>query len=323
MRFGRRPFLYGISIYEERKSTFMSPVTVTENVRKLRQFERTFTEMKQKKIISTTDPRHIGEEEIEAFMGHMRRRELSVVTRRSYIKVLNSFLTFFNNDIIERMRETGQISIATKGEQQPIHFLQVDSLQRIFDAADIIEGPRGIMVRGYMALIFGIAGRPKEVIMAHVEDVDLAGKRFFVRHPKGEGSYGQRMWIPIIREDMIPRIERFLVERMEYLAQKGLESPFLFVNPHTALPMTLNTMRHFKSDVEALSGVRFQLKDFRSSYATITYSESPELKFAISRQMRHAKSDTTESYYIAFDIAQASKQLEGAWKKTAIKDNRN
>ena len=118
MRFGRRPFLYGISLYEERKSTFMSPVTVTENVRKLKQFERIFTEMKQKRIISTTDPRHIGEEEIEAFMGHMRRRELSVVTRRSYIKVLNSFLTFFNNDIIPVVYTQG--SLGASGDLAPL-----------------------------------------------------------------------------------------------------------------------------------------------------------------------------------------------------------
>jgi len=72
--------------------------------------------------------------------------------------------------------------------------------------------------------------------------------------------------------------------------------------------------------IERLTRIRFQLKDLRSSYATITYASSPEMKDAISKQMRHTKSSTTEKYCIAYDQKKAANQLREEWKKTKIID---
>ena len=318
IRMGSRPFLYGIRIYRERMLAYMSETTIEENSRKLRYFADIFLQMKRSGKINTTDPRHIGEVEIEMFSGYMRKKGLSTTTRRSYLKMLNSYLRFFENDIIDRMKHTGKLNPITKGQPNPVRFLEIDDLQQVFDAADLMNGYRGIVCRGFLAITFSIAGRPKEIIEMHREDIDLRNKVIFVRHPKGEGSYGKREWIPIIREDMIPRIESFLDERDRYFNMIGLESCFLFANTDNGGPLTLKSIRKYKTSIEKTSGVRFQLKDLRSTYATITYSGAPDMKDAISKQMRHCSSTTTEKYYIAYDQKRAANDLKNEWKKTQI-----
>lgn len=319
LRMGSKPFRYGISIYRDRNSAYLSPITVEENCRKLRQFADIFEGFADSGGIPSADPRHIDEKGIELFLGHMRARGLSPSTRRTYIKVLRAFLLTFDNSVIDRMKASGKMAVALKGESPMIEFMTQEQLQRVFDAADMLSGYEGVMVRGFFALIFGIAGRPKEVIGAEVDDLDLDNRRFFIRHPKGEGSYGMRQWVPIIREDMIPRLEAFTIERKRALEGKGGEALFLFQPPGENAPYGLKTMRVYKSKVEDLCGFGFKLKSFRSTYATITYQHGgAEVKDAISRQMRHSSTRTTEAYYIAFDAADAAERLKGEWRKSEI-----
>lgn len=320
LKMGSKPFRYGIKIYQERKSPYLSPTTVSENVRKLNQFASIFEGFVSAGKSASADPRHIGEREIELFLGYMRSRNLSATTRRSYIKILRGFLLVFRNNIIDEMKANGKMDVALKGDVPAIEFMSLDQLQRVFDAADEIPGYEGTMIRGFIALIFGIAGRPKEIIEARMEDLNLEEESFYVRHPKGEGSCGSRQWIPIIRKDMIPRIRTFLDERERALKAIGAMSPYLFFNPLSNVPYGLKTMRMWKGLIEARVGFRFKLKSFRSSYATITYSfGGPEIKDAISKQMRHASTKTTEAYYIAYEMEEAKAKLKEEWKKSEIR----
>ena len=320
LKMGSKPFRYGIKIYQERKSPYLSPTTVSENVRKLNQFASIFEGFVSAGKSASADPRHIGEREIELFLGYMRSRNLSATTRRSYIKVLRGFLLVFRNNIIDEMKANGKMDVALKGDMPAIEFMSLDQLQRVFDAADEIPGYEGTMIRGFIALIFGIAGRPKEIIEARMEDLNLEEESFYVRHPKGEGSYGSRQWIPIIRKDMIPRIRTFLDERKRALEAIGITSPYLFTNTSSMAPYGLKTMRTWKGLIEARVGFRFKLKSFRSSYATITYSFGGiEIKDAISKQMRHSSTQTTETYYIAYEMEEAKKRLTEEWKKSEIR----
>lgn len=320
LKMGSKPFRYGIKIYQERKSPYLSPTTVSENVRKLNQFASIFEGFVSAGKSASADPRHIGEREIELFLGHMRSRNLSATTRRSYIKILRGFLLLFRNNIIDEMKANGKMDVALKGDMPAIEFMSLDQLQRVFDAADEIPGYEGTMIRGFIALIFGIAGRPKEIIEARMEDLNLEEELFYVRHPKGEGSYGARQWIPIIRKDMIPRIRTFLDERERALEAIGITSPYLFTNTSSMAPYGLKTMRTWKGMIEVRVGFKFKLKSFRSSYATITYSFGGiEIKDAISKQMRHSSTHTTEAYYIAYEMEEAKKRLTEEWKKSEIR----
>ena len=316
---GSRPFAYGIELYRDRMLAYMSDLTITENCRKLRYFSDIFLELKKSGRITTTDPRHMGCREIEAFMGVLRQKKISSVTKKSYLKVLSGYLQFFENDIISTMKRTGNLSLVLKGSPNPIRFIRQDDLQKIFDAAEDITGYRGIMIRGFMALAFSVAGRPKEIIGMHIHDIDLENNKIFIRHPKGEGSYGKMEWISIVRKDMIPRIKEFLEERGAYLAKIGIESPYVFLNTQDMVPLNLKSIRQYKTEIERMTKIPFQLKDLRSTYATMTYAAAPELKDAISKQMRHSNTSITEKYYIAYDQRAAATTLHEEWKKTEIR----
>jgi len=316
LRLGPKPFRIGVSYYAARKEAYFTKLTIEENTRKLLMFAEVFEELRSLKRVKTTDPRHISELDIEAFLVWMKSRGLQNITKTKYISVLDSFLGFFGNHIISDMKRQNKLNFPLKGTD--VDFIEEEDLITIFRHINGLSGYSGTIIRGFFSLIFGIAGRPKEIVGALIEDVNLEDEIFFIRHPKGEGSWGKSEWIPIIRGDMIPRIRRFLDEREEYLKARNIESNYLFVNPKTLKPYSTNLIRRIKEKIEEETGIDFKLKDFRSTYATLTYKHSPEKKEAISKQMRHESSKTTERHYISYNNREAAKHLKDEWKKSKI-----
>ncbi|MDR1404636.1 MAG: site-specific integrase [Candidatus Methanoplasma sp.] len=319
VRLGSRPFKAGILYYSIRKEAYNVSTTLDENCRKLYYFADVLLELKQEGKVKTTDPRHIGRQEIEAFLVWMRKRNLQVSTRKSYIKIINVYLMFWGNYTLDLMKKRHELNSILKGQENDIEYIEQVDLQRIFDVIRTWPGYEGIVLRGYISLIFGIAGRPKEIIDAYVKDVNTKDWLFYIRHPKGEGSWGKTEWMPIIREDMHPIITEFLRQRKQYLMSRGVRSQFLFVNPETGKPYSLKHIRQLKYEVEDVSEVKFQLKAFRSTYATLTYAHSPDLGGAISKQLRHSNEANSKKYYISYEKKQAAKHLQNEWRKSQIK----
>lgn len=315
---GCRPFMGGIPYYQARKEAYLTDTTIEENVRKLYYFADIFKQLKAEGTIKNTDPRHIGESDIEGFMIFMKKNKLQSSTKKKYLSMLDSYLGFFGNHIISDMRKQNKFSAINKGDVHKIKYIEEEDLRRIFKYVDNYPGYKGILIRGYFALIFGIAGRPKEIISALISDLDLENEQFYIRHPKGEDSWGVREWISITRKDMMPKISRFLEEREDYLEDIKCQSEFLFVNIETGQPYSLKTIRKIKDSIEKELNIDFKLKEFRSTYATITYKHNKNMKDAISKQLRHYKPSTTEGYYIAYDREQAAKELSDEWKKSKI-----
>ena len=318
---GSLPFKFGIQYYEVRKSAYLTSTTIEENVRKLHYFADVFKELYDQKKVMNIDPRHISEMDMESFLGYMKQRKLQNVTKKKYLSLLDSYLGFFGNHVIADMKKQDKFINLQKGKKHEIEFIEENDLNTIFTFINKYPGYNGIIVRGYYALLFGIAGRPKEAIGGLVRDIDLTRDLFYVRHPKGENSWGRMEWVEIIRKDMVPIIEKFLIERAEYLEGRNCVSEYLFVNPNTGEPYSSNKMRLLKKKISIELGIDFKIKDFRSTYATITYKYNPEAKEAISKQMRHEDSATTDEYYISYDNREAAKRLKDEWKKSAIKTN--
>jgi integrase/recombinase XerD len=321
-RLGCEPFREGIRYYIVRKEAYMNGETPADRTRKLLLLADVFEDLKKQKRIESTHPRKIEETDIEAFLVWMKGRDLQNSTKRKYIHMLKSYLGFFGNHIIADMQMRDLLKFP-EGEKD-VEFIEEDDLVRIFQHIDKMQGYNGVIMRGYFALMFGTAGRVGEIKDAYVEDLIIEETEtgygsFYVRHPKGEGSYGLKQWIPIVRGDMIPFIERFLKEREEYLEFRGIDSRYLFVNISKGLPYSGNGLRQMKSRIEKETGVDFKLKHFRATYATLTYRYEPEKKETTSKIMRHKYSKTTEKYYIAADHKEAAKRNKNSWEKSAIK----
>jgi integrase len=119
---------------------------------------------------------------------------------------------------------------------------------------------------------------------------------------------------------MLPYLQEYCDERERMIADTGIESNFLFVNPRTGLPYSEKSMRYLKKKVEEISGIRFKIKDMRSTFCSLTINDHMERLNATSEQMRHASPDMTRRYYLRINRKRAIRNGIGeSWKETEVK----
>lgn len=319
VKLGRYPFRGAIKYYCAFQEGNLGKSTMDVDKRKLQQFAGVFEELKASKVILSTDPRKFTQAHISEFMIWMKSRNLNLSTQEKYLQILDRLLMLFGNDVIRRMRSDPLVHLPKGNRDKPIRALSIEDVQKIFKASEKVEGYTGIVLRGAISILFGTAIRPKELVEGLVEDVDLNTKMYFVRHPKGEGSWAEPQWTPIIRGDMVPKIQAFLCERKAYLDKKKISSDYLFVNPVTLLPITPYSLRKMKKRLEKISGVQFRLKDFRSTVATLLVEGNLANLPAVSLLLRHKSVSTTSTYYTRINRNKEIKDaLDELWKKKAI-----
>lgn len=319
VRLGSKPFSASVPYYRAYQEPVLSKETISEDVRKLKLFAKFFEDLYDSGGCSTMDPRKITEPMIMEFIMWMKERNLAASTQVSYLKILNRLLILFGNNVIPEMRNGHTYKFPKVNRDTPISALSREELRLVFDTTYNLRGWSGIAFRGLLALSFGTASRPKEVIRARVEDLNLKNAEFYVRHPKGEGTWGIPQAIPIIRLDMVPYLEEFLRDREKILEEYGIESKYLFFNPNNGAPFVEQTMRRLKCKVEDMCGISFKLKDMRSTCASLTVNNNVERLNAVSEQLRHASPDTTRRYYARINRQEAIKKGIGdAWKENEI-----
>jgi len=298
----------------------VSPTTYREEERKYRYLATLFQELKEKGRIGSTDPRQLQRGEVQEFLSWMKERGLNPSYQEKLIGLLNAFLKFFKNFSIEEMKSEG--IRFPKAPKKPVRVIEHQDLAEIFSTAKKMTGWRGILARGMVGLYFATGIRPKELRLALIQDVDIAKRRFYVRHPKGEHSWASPQWISMIREDVIPFIERFLVERGEYIDGKELKNPkALFPSlDHRSKDgfYSHNGFRRIKSKIEELSGVDFQMKDFRSTLASMTVNGDLSRIPLVSEQLRHSKIETTRKFYTRIEAGSAGKRLRDIWMENPV-----
>lgn len=317
VRLGPTPFETGIKYYIAKKEPELTHSTIVEDARKLRYFGRIFSQLRAAGVIDTTDPRHINQQHIEEFLVWMKSRKLARDAQAKYLQILDRYLTMFGNLVVTEIRRTRQIRLPRESNKGAIRALTQNELQKVFSAADTMPGWRGSLIRGYMALAFATACRPKELMSALIEDVDMEKHTFYVRNPKGNGSWAEPQTVSIIRADMWPRIQQYLKDRRKIL--DGKKCSILFVNLETLQPYTLNGLHEMKKIVEAKSGVSFQIKVFRATYASLALEGNLGAIKAVSLQLRHASVAMTERYYARINRDQEVKDaLRDQWKTNPI-----
>lgn len=313
VRLGRYPFSAGIKYYEARREPYVAQTTLRENTRKLRYFARVFRQLKDMKKVKTTDPRHMKRPEMEEFAIWMRQRNLSHITRDKYSKILKSYLHEFGNTV------AGDIDWNIRSVPgRPIKALTVEELQRVFDASKELKGWSGAVTRGQIALAFSTGCRPSEIYDARLSDLNIEGRQYYVRNPKGSGSWATPEHVSIIREDMIPMLEEYRSERLAE-RDKGLVSPYLFPNRSTGKPYTHNAINRHLRTIGEITGISVSMKIFRATLASLTIAGDLSRLKAVSLQLRHTKVATTEQYYARINTrAEIESAIGSAWRDSAI-----
>lgn len=280
------------------------------------QIGRMFEELKAQGRVSTTDPRRITQSDVQEFMVELRKVDPSFQAKQ--MGRLKLYLRFFKNHVIDDMKDAGKR--LPKTHKKPIRAIEQADLVLIFRTAKDMEGWTGSVARGMLALYFATGMRPTELRLSHFEDLNLKKRTMFVRHPKGEGSWASPETVQILREDMVPFIERYIKERDEHLQAVGAGKALaLFPNIYSETGFySANRFRMIKHKVEELSGVDFKLKDFRSTLTTVTVNGDQSRMIGMSAQLRHIDPNTTHKFYNKIERDVASRKLKDVWRETAV-----
>jgi integrase/recombinase XerD len=324
LRLGAKPFHAAVPYFMESRVGIVVDTTQKEMERKLRAMGDRFEELKDQGLVLTCDPRSMSEADVRQFMAYQKRRGLDPETQTKALCYLRQFLKFFGNYAYEELERQGVRY--PKKPKKAIKVLSHDDLRALFKAAEDMEGWHGVIARGMLALSFSTGIRPKELRLAQVEDVKIAELKFFVRHPKGEGSWGVPQDVDIIRPDVVPYLLRYMRERKETLEEKGImkASP-LFPNLYRGGDeyYSANAFQTIKSEIEGHSGVKFRLKDLRPTLTSMTVNGDLGMLVAMSQQLRHSNLATTQRHYAAIDQGAVGDKLRDAWQRTALNSAEN
>jgi integrase len=119
--------------------------------------------------------------------------------------------------------------------------------------------------------------------------------------------------MPPFREAIL----RYLLEREEFLRSKRMDSIFLvpaLVGGKDA-PYSSNHFRKIKKELDEKTGIEFRLKDFCSTFATLTRIRDRGSESFVSFQLGHSSPEITHQLYMAIDAFDGSQRLVEAWEK--------
>ena len=216
---GRYPLRTVIGKYMESNRDYLAETTYTERERKLRMIARRYEKICAKNPDLKCDPEDWTERELTAFILDMRQRGLSLGTQKKSLGHVQAILKFVGNPVLMRMKAQMPHAIP-RGQYVKGPSLNEDQVAKVLSATESLKGYRG-EVAGFVMATYAYTGlRLSELRRARFEDLDTKAWVLRVRHPKGEGSYGDFRTVPI-PEPLRPRVERFLRARETMIAKKG------------------------------------------------------------------------------------------------------
>jgi integrase len=219
--------------------------------------------------LSTKNPYKMQLNDVKAFLDYWKDKELENETILRYLQFLNGLLLHCNNHAVEEFKNKNP-HLLPKRTKKSINYLSEDELDKVREAAKKVQGWDGAILHFLTAMYPGTGLRPSELRTAELKDLDCRNWTLKVRHPKGEGSYGGRRIVTIMppfRDDIL----QYLKEREECLSAKGRDSKYLVPRMQgDDKPYSANHFRVLKRHLEEATGIQFRLKDFRSTFASLT-----------------------------------------------------
>ena len=310
---GRFPLLTVIGRYLEKRKLMVKKSTWENEKRILRHIAEVMDELTEQREMDTVNPEKMSPKDIRAFFDWMEKEGLEPETKAKYLQYLNGVLLFCRNPVMENMKREG--FRFPKRTKKPIHAIPQNDLETIQEAAKKLKGWVGSRTR-FLVVCYPATGlRPSELRLAHLEDLDTRNWTLRVRHPKGEGTYGQirkTIILPQYRNDVL----QYLKERKEYVKSQGFkEATYLIPRCDDGKDgfYSSNAFRKLKKEVQELAGIEFKLKDFRPTYATMSVELDPNLLPDVSTMLGHSDIKTTQRYYAQISCDSAGRRIEEAW----------
>lgn len=250
----------------------------------------------------------------------MREKGLDPVTQKRYIQLLNGLLKYCDIFTIEKLWAYG-FKMPREGEK-PVRALTVDQNDGLLAALREPTDWEEAVMLGAVALGLSTGCRPSELRLVEINDLDLKRWRFYVRHPKGQGSWASPQWVRLVRDDLVPYLETYLDARRQKLDKKGRTNiKALFPSTGGGNGTGLYSMSDFnrmKRNIEQRTGIEFRINDLRPTLASQTVDMDPPLLNAVSSQLRHSSVKTTKKYYASIKEGRAGEELQEAWNSKKV-----
>lgn len=311
---GRYPLVAVVNQYLEKRSIVVKKSTLDNETRILRYMAKEIQVLADSGKMSTTNPKKMVARDIKTYSDHLAGK-VNADTRRKYLQYLNGLLLFAGNPVMGQMKREG--FRIPRGSRKPIRSLDDGELDAIQGAAKELEGWMGARA-AFLSVCYPATGaRPSELRLSHFEDLNVKTWRLWIRHPKGEGSWGEPRTVPVMpkyRKDIL----RYLKQREAYLRSCGLSRATYLIPRCDGGKDTYyssNAFRKLKKEVQEICGVEFKLKDFRPTFAQVTIDIDSNLLPDVSTALGHSSTKTTQRYYAQISCDHAAKRLEDAWEK--------
>lgn len=312
---GRYPLKETIGRYMESNRSFLAETTFIERGRKLRAFAEQYDEMHGRDATLEADPAKWTEREMGAIILDMRKRHLGLGTQKKQLGHINAVLKFVGNGVMSKMKVQTPHAFP-RGQYVRGPSLTAGQLDALFDAVEKVTGWHGEVVRFVMAGYAYTGLRMSELRRAQFADLDLRGWTLRVRHPKGEGSYGEYRVVPL-PGPLKPCVERFVRTRESMLAGKGeLVAEPLIPRQRGDGYYSANHFEQIAMEVRALSGVDFDFRSLRRTYGQNLLNRGVQLS-TVSLMLGHASTLTTEKYYCRKDADSARLEVVRAFEESA------
>lgn len=298
---GSTPGKTAINNYIKATAHNYAPSTREERRRKITLIHKIFTQ----DIGAPNDPRKWTLDHIRAYLLHIRDDDnISPQTMRKYIGFLDDFLLHYGNKRLLNLKLTKQLKMPKGPEPEP-RSLPEEVIEQIHACTLAIEGWRGSVARLITRLYRYTGLRPGEGRTLDFKHVDMANMRIKVSHPKGEQTYGKHRKIPIV-PILQETIAEYLEDRRAYLKSNGFTEnakpfiPFIYKQgPQAGKVGTWppSIFNNLKCEIERLSGVRFQLRNYRTSFLQHTVDNNHTDIIPASKVMGHHSLRTTQKHY--------------------------
>lgn len=327
---GRYPLRSAVERYIKKRELQVGESTWKNERRYLRHMVDYFEPVNGRKRLNTTIPERMGAEEIRAIINwmqdptkHRKGMPLDPDTQVRYLEKLEKVLIMCGNKVFERLRDEG-FQFPQRVANKPIRALKMEDLEAVQNAAGKIGSARREPERWraakaqFLTFAYIATGlRPSELRETLLADLDTKNWKLFVRKPKGGAKWARNRTVPVVPPYRQAFLD-YLNAREELVQFYGRTGATYLVPNLQGGKDTFYSANHFgelKREIEEVCGIDFKLKDFRSTYASLTKKMDRNSTPDVSTNLGHASERTTQRWYQQIDADGAAERINKVWEE--------
>ncbi len=293
---GRYPLKSRMNEYMTAMEPYYAPTTLKQRLSCLNTINAAYVSLRENDKTLEADPERWGEQEVMAIVADMRAKGLSNGTQAHRLSVLKKLLEFVGNGVLGKIRAQ-QPHAFPKVYTERKASLSLEELGTVLAAAKEIPDWTGECALFCLSMYAYTGDRRGELLLAHREDLNTKDWTFWVRHPKGERTYGKKRLVPIpdrLRATCI----RYLQAREIELRKRGVQetTPLVFsIKDHRKF-LNPGVMNCWTDQISDKTGIKFSPQALRRTYGQILLDKHAIID-TVSLMLGHKSTQTTEKHY--------------------------